>query len=1026
MKRNLLIIPILSFLTILFGTSLRAQTYCVPQATNSNRYIDDFSTSNGVQNINNMGTGFSSNGYGDFTAQTLDVQIGESFTFNTTVVGGTAGFRIWIDWSQSGTFDVAYQSSTYESSHTGTITVPTGAAVGATRMRIVSHWLSSSGDVNTCETGFTYGEFEDYTFNILPAPSCLSPSNLSVSNLLSTSADLEWTERGTATTWNIELGAAGFTPTGTPTSAGVTSNPFNVTGLTPNTSYDFYVQADCGSGDESTWVGPFSFTTACAPLSIPFSENFASTSTTQNCWTVLDDNNDGDTWDMDYSSNSLSGDEVAAMNTDFNGGANDDYLISPTLTLTGNERLRFHYRVQSAGEPNDFQVLLSTSGIGSSNFTDTIMPLKEADNTTYEEEIIYLHSFTGDVNIAFHVPAGGLDGWRLYIDSVVVETSPSCPEPTDLSIQNIDATTVDLAWTENGSATTWNVEYGPAGFTPGTGTSVTTNPYSISGLTPETDYDFYVQADCGSGDVSTLSGPYSFTTLPTCPTPFDIIVLNQMSTAIEIGWTQQGSGATTWNIEYGEEGFVQGTGTVLTGITSNPYTVTGLNANTRYEFYVQADCGGNEQSDWSASSGSILTECLIYEANGFCEGFDIDNSPYIGCWRVRNSNLDGDNWQVSTANPNTGAYSAIFSPGFSNTGENDDYLITPELNMQGIEYMNFYYSVESASNPNGFQVLLSTSGSEVADFTDTLMHFNVYTNTNYLDTTIDLTGYTGTVYIAFHMPDSDPNADDMYIDDVCFGECIPTPVADFEKDLCRTDGTVNLMEDLYNFTNIYGEWIFPQNQASIEQDSLLNVDYVTSGSYDLTYIVQGLCQADTTIATINLYNASSAGRDSTITVCKEEPIDLLAGLGGTVDLGGTWIDYNNAPLSTSYPIAPQIPAQYNYYYVVANAACPADTALLVVNVDPTCTYVSVTEEEFEKISVHPNPATDLLNIVNPFNASALKAEMLDMNGRVVLFEDKALNNSTKATLAIDHLEKGVYTLRIYNGEGQRTFKVVKQ
>ena len=51
--------------------------------------------------------------------------------------------------------------------------------------------------------------------------------------------------------------------------------------------------------------------------------------------------------------------------------------------------------------------------------------------------------------------------------------------------------------------------------------------------------------------------------------------------------------------------------------------------------------------------------------------------------------------------------------------------------------------------------------------------------------------------------------------------------------------------------------------------------------------------------------------------------------------------------------------------------------------------------------------------------------MLDMNGRIVLVEDKALNNASEVTLVIDFLERGVYTLRVYNDEGQKTFKVVK-
>src|SRR5690606_1686735 len=78
-----------------------------------------------------------------------------------------------VDWNQDGIFDVAnevaYSSSSYSASHTGSFTVPAGAAAGTTRMRIVSHWLSSAGLIDPCITGFTYGEFEDYTFEVSSA-----------------------------------------------------------------------------------------------------------------------------------------------------------------------------------------------------------------------------------------------------------------------------------------------------------------------------------------------------------------------------------------------------------------------------------------------------------------------------------------------------------------------------------------------------------------------------------------------------------------------------------------------------------------------------------------------------------------------------------------------------------------------------------------------------------------------------------------------------------------------------------------
>ncbi len=145
--------------------------YCIPEGTNPDRYIDNFATTGGTQDISNMGSGFSPDGYGDFyDTHTVAQEQGESVEFTVDIVGGISGFRVWVDWNQDGVFDtteeVAYASSGYANSHTGTITVPADALEGDTRMRIVSHWLSTTGEVDPCETGFTYGEFEDYKFTV--------------------------------------------------------------------------------------------------------------------------------------------------------------------------------------------------------------------------------------------------------------------------------------------------------------------------------------------------------------------------------------------------------------------------------------------------------------------------------------------------------------------------------------------------------------------------------------------------------------------------------------------------------------------------------------------------------------------------------------------------------------------------------------------------------------------------------------------------------------------------------------------
>src|SRR5690606_30832105 len=130
----------------------------------------------------------------------------------------------------------------------------------------------------------------------------------------------------------------------------------------------------------------------------PFAESFDPASTTEQCWTVLDLAGTN-AWDMNYSTNPYGGTgHAAALYTDYNAGDNNDWLISPAITLAGGERLSYRYRVQSSGEPNDFRVMLSTTGTAPGDFTQVLLPLASYTNTTYQEQIIDLSAYTGDVH----------------------------------------------------------------------------------------------------------------------------------------------------------------------------------------------------------------------------------------------------------------------------------------------------------------------------------------------------------------------------------------------------------------------------------------------------------------------------------------------------------------------------------------------------------------------------------------------------------------------------------------------------
>lgn len=500
------------------------------------------------------------------------------------------------------------------------------------------------------------------------APSCPAALGLAVDSSTVDSVSLSWTNGGTETAWEIEYVDAGAAQ-GSGTLVPVTTNPATITGLVANTPYDFYLRAVCAVGDESIWLGPITGRTTCVAFTVPFTEGFNSTSSTQDCWTVLDENGDGDQWDINYAFNASEGDQVAAINTDFNAGADDDYLISPAITLTGVDRLRYEYRVQSAGEPNEMEVLISTTGNAAADFTTTLVPLTSYSNITYLEEVIDLTAYTGDVYVAWRIPPTTTDGWRMYIDNVRFEIAPDCDEPVMIETSGFTVSSTDIAFTERGTATSWEIEYGTPGFTPGTGTVVTatTNPYTLSGLTDNTSYDFYIRSACASGSFS----------------------------------------------------------------------------------------------PWSVVS-NFQTACNAF-AVPFTETFD-STSTTEGCWTVLDENGDGDQWILDNTTTAAGDQAASINTDF-NGGVDDDYLISPALTLTGAQRLKYMYRAQSTGEPNDMEVLLSTTGTDAADFTATLLPVALYGNTTYQEEIIDLSAYTGDVYIAFRIPPNGTDGWRMYIDE---------------------------------------------------------------------------------------------------------------------------------------------------------------------------------------------------------------------------------------------------------------------
>jgi hypothetical protein len=180
-------------------------------------------------------------------------------------------------------------------------------------------------------------------------------------------------------------------------------------------------------------------------------------------------------------------------------------------------------------------------------------------------------------------------------------------------------------------------------------------------------------------------------------------------------------------------------------------------------------------------------------------------------------------------------------------------------------------------------------------------------------------------------------------------------------------------------------------------------------------VVSDGCAVDQATSTVTVYAAPSAGEDGSINVCLNEPFDLLVGIGGNIDLGGTWYNPSNQALPGSLDTSGTLAGQYNYDYIVTSPVCPSDTSNVMVIVDGSCDYTASLNEIAMQWSLYPNPTSSQLTIVNHTGMQLQDLRVLDLNGKIVLTQNNMASIETE--LSVTNLNPGVYTVRItLNGQ----------
>ena len=350
------------------------------------------------------------------------------------------------------------------------------------------------------------------------------------------SATIVWGGEGSNYEVSIKDSAAAHWPD---SNIAVTGNSHTFTGLAPATKYTFRVRQDCNADSlgYSRWVSG-SFVTdslhCTPPVGFSATDVFGTTATFD--WVPVGSET---RWNI---------------HVWFSGGLDSIYTVrTHPVTLGGLSPNTTYYAairplcgpmhdvVGEWGSPINFttQVCPDVTGLGTGNVTSNSVELYWTPNPMAVSWIIEygyrgfdlgtgtttssathrctVNGLIGDMQYDFHVRAKcGADwqseGWA----STTATTQPGgviCNAPTDINTV-VAGNVATVSWTASTDNISFELEYGPQGFSHGAGTfvSATSSSVTLPNLDYATDYDVYVRAICDQGTYSGWSAVASFTT----------------------------------------------------------------------------------------------------------------------------------------------------------------------------------------------------------------------------------------------------------------------------------------------------------------------------------------------------------------------------------------------------------------------------------------------------------------------------------------------------------------------------------
>lgn len=871
--------------------------------------------------------------------------------------------------------------------------VPTGIPAGVTRL-VFRNLPSASG------TALIY--IDDVVWQEIP--NCLNPTLLSAGSITNVSAQLQWNANAGEVEWDIKYGAPGFNvQTEGTLVAGIFDNPYTLTGLTPNTTYSYYVRAVCDSSNSSPWEGPFTFTTLCDPYTIPYAEGFENGFTHNaviaGCYSQVSVEG-GSSWTANNTFTDFNrAPRTGAWNAFLQWG-NTDWLFIP-VQLTGGTSYTLQFYARQDGSTAANSNVSASFGVANNaaGMTNEIIPETGIVNGAYQE---FIGNFTpSSTGIYFVGIRGFMNGipWYISLDDISIIETPACPAPLGVTASIATNSSLDLSWTNQPNAANgyeWRVMVNGDDVNSGTPAASGTTAVGITtaqatGLTAGTTYQVYVRSVCDATTNSAWSSAFTIA-LDYCasvPISFD----DQGITNVLLGATNFPTSAISYfnhsatvvDLQQGVTANVQVT--FATGYTYNTNIWIDFNDNLVFEaseLVYQGESLSTNPTTLNASFIMPLTAALGTHRMriGTADGGQFTPDPcYSGSWGVTLDFAVNILPAPACPSPLTLTASEITSSSASLGWTSNASQLSWE-----IEY--------------GITGFTQGTGTIVAASTNPFVLSGLAANTTY----------------------------QFYVRAVCAGNTFSdwSLVGSFTT-ACSGVSTFPFNESFETTSSTYACWTNELVTGTANwtigagangglitagYQSALNARFVSQFGLAVTKFVSPLMDLSTlTNPQVKFYYSQESwfGDQNELKVYYR------------LSPSSSWVEIahytSNVTSWTMVELAlPNPSATYQIAFEGINNYGRANT-IDDVTVEET---LSVIELPNSQITYYPNPVKDVLNISN--NSIIEKLEVFNLLGQKVMEENV---NLTQANISMEQLSKGAYIVKAYADGAEHTFKIIK-